>query len=51
MMGGMGGMAGGRGQGQGEDDTHQTPGFLINVDNGNTLIGELPMVTPAVLGE
>ncbi|OYD68714.1 hypothetical protein [Rhodococcus sp. OK302] len=50
-MGGMGGMAGARGQGKDDDDTHQTPGYLINIDNGNTLIGELPMVTPSVLGQ
>ncbi|MDI9917008.1 hypothetical protein [Rhodococcus sp. IEGM 1379] len=50
-MGGMGGMAAGRGQGKDDDDTHQTPGYLINLDNGNTLIGDLPMVTPSVLGQ
>lgn len=51
MMGGVGGMAPGRGQGQGDDDVHDTPGYLVTVENGHALIGDLPMVSPAVLGE
>ncbi|MFD9683429.1 hypothetical protein ACFWAD_26390 [Rhodococcus sp. NPDC059969] len=50
-MGGVGGMAPGRGQGQDEDSVHDTPGYLVTVENGNALIGDLPMVSPAVLGE
>lgn len=50
MAGGMGGMAGGRGQGD-DDKMHETPGYLITLDNGNELIGDLPMVTPPVLGQ
>lgn len=50
MAGGMGGMAGGRGPGD-DDKMHETPGYLITLDNGNELIGDLPMVTPPVLGE
>lgn len=51
-MGAMGGgMAGGRGQSGSDDATHETPGYLVNIDNGNELIGDLPMVTPPVLGQ
>lgn len=50
MAGGMGGMAGGRGQGD-DDKMHETPGYLITLDNGSELIGDLPMVTPPVLGQ
>ena len=50
-MGGVGGMAPGRGQGQDEDNVHDTPGYLVTVENGNALVGDLPMVSPAVLGE
>ncbi|MFF1552226.1 hypothetical protein ACFVX3_14435 [Rhodococcus erythropolis] len=50
-MGGVGGMAPGRGQGHDEDTVHDTPGYLVTVENGNALIGDLPMVSPAVLGE
>lgn len=49
--GGVGGMAPGRGQGQDEDNVHDTPGYLVTVENGNALVGDLPMVSPAVLGE
>ena len=45
------GMAPGRGQGQDEDNVHDTPGYLVTVENGNALVGDLPMVSPAVLGE
>ncbi|MGC0365502.1 hypothetical protein ABH922_003486 [Rhodococcus sp. 27YEA15] len=51
MMGGMGGMAPGRGAGGSEDDVHETPGYLVTMDNSNELIGDLPMVSPPVLGE
>lgn len=50
-MGGMGmaGMGGARGQGD-DDKEHQTPDYLINIDNGNELIGTLPLVAPPVIG-
>ncbi|OZD63734.1 hypothetical protein CH263_15705 [Rhodococcus sp. 06-1059B-a] len=50
---GMGGMApaAGRGGGGGDDDVHQTPGYLIDAVNGDELIGSLPLVAPPVLGE
>lgn len=42
----------GRGAGAGQDDTeHQTPSYLINVENGNELIGDLAPVAPPVIGE
>ncbi|WP_213576215.1 hypothetical protein [Rhodococcus sp. USK13] len=51
---GMGpGMMGapGRVGGNGDGDTeHQTPSYLINVDNGNELIGKLDPVAPPVIG-
>ncbi|MFD4468357.1 hypothetical protein ACFWPA_08700 [Rhodococcus sp. NPDC058505] len=38
-------------RGRGEDDTeHATPGYLVTVDNGNDLVGSLPLVAPPVLG-
>ncbi|MGW5075770.1 hypothetical protein [Rhodococcus sp. NPDC004095] len=38
-------------RGRGDDDTeHATPGYLVNVDNGNDLVGNLPLVAPPVLG-
>ncbi|TQF65593.1 hypothetical protein FK531_21075 [Rhodococcus spelaei] len=48
---GMGGMghAGTRAAGE-DDEEHRTPGYLVNVDNGNELIGDLPRVAPPVLG-
>ncbi|WP_187776292.1 hypothetical protein [Antrihabitans cavernicola] len=36
---------------KGEDDSeHKTPGYLINVDNGNELVGDMPPAAPPVLG-
>ncbi|AOW93987.1 hypothetical protein BFN03_18535 [Rhodococcus sp. WMMA185] len=46
---GMGGIGAARAQG-GDDKEHQTPDYLINVDNGNELIGKLPPVAPPVIG-
>ncbi|SED15528.1 hypothetical protein [Rhodococcus koreensis] len=41
----------GRAGGNGEGDTeHQTPSYLITVDNGNDLIGKLDPVAPPVIG-
>lgn len=50
-MPGMGGMgpAGARGAGD-HDSEHTTPGYLVDVSNGNDLIGDLPLVAPPVLG-
>nr|WP_271212680.1 hypothetical protein [Rhodococcus wratislaviensis]GLK39341.1 hypothetical protein GCM10017611_62110 [Rhodococcus wratislaviensis] len=46
MMGAPG-RAGGNGDGDAE---HQTPSYLITVDNGNELIGKLDPVAPPVIG-
>ncbi|MFD4181398.1 hypothetical protein [Rhodococcus sp. NPDC058514] len=46
-----GGMAPGGARANGDDDTeHRTPSYLINVDNGNELVGTLPKVAPPVIG-
>ncbi|MFD4182878.1 WXG100 family type VII secretion target [Rhodococcus sp. NPDC058514] len=48
---GMGAMAPGGARSGGDDDTeHKTPGYLISVQNGSELIGDLPKVAPPVLG-
>jgi len=47
MMPGAG--AGARGRGE-DDSEHKTPGYLVNVDNGNELIGKLPLAAPPVIG-
>ncbi|WP_370181375.1 hypothetical protein [Rhodococcus wratislaviensis] len=49
MGGGMMGGAG-AGRGGGEDKEHKTPDYLITLDNGNELIGKLPLVSPPVIG-
>ncbi|NLU84613.1 hypothetical protein [Rhodococcus sp. HNM0569] len=42
--------AGARGA-KGEDDTeHETPSYLVNVENGNELIGDIEPVSPPVIG-
>ncbi|RVW05978.1 PPE domain-containing protein [Rhodococcus spongiicola] len=41
--------AGARGRGD-DDNEHKTPGYLVDVDNGNELIGQLPLAAPPVLG-
>jgi hypothetical protein len=33
-----------------DDSEHDTPEYLLNVANGNELIGRLPKVAPPVLG-
>ncbi|WP_280760864.1 hypothetical protein [Prescottella agglutinans] len=49
--GGTGMMPGAGARGRGEDDNeHKTPGYLVNVDNGNELIGKLPLAAPPVIG-
>ncbi|WP_067894054.1 WXG100 family type VII secretion target [Nocardia vaccinii] len=48
-LGGMGGMGGGAGRGKGEQDedrTHTTPDYLINAENAEELIGDLPRTLP-----
>jgi hypothetical protein len=47
MMGAPGRGAAGNGDG---DTEHQTPSYLITVDNGNDLIGKLDPVAPPVIG-
>ncbi|TQF65770.1 hypothetical protein FK531_20285 [Rhodococcus spelaei] len=48
---GAGMMPGAGARGRGDEDTeHKTPGYLINVDNGNEIVGSLPKVAPPVLG-
>lgn len=49
-MGGMMGAGGARGAGGDDDTEHQTPGYLITLENGNELIGKMPAVAPAVIG-
>ncbi|MBV6759375.1 hypothetical protein [Rhodococcus opacus] len=48
--GGMMGGAPGAAKGGGEDKEHKTPDYLITLDNGNELIGKLPLVSPPVIG-
>ena len=50
MGGGMMGGAPGAARGGGEDKEHKTPDYLITLDNGNELIGTLPLVSPPVIG-
>ncbi|NKS22315.1 hypothetical protein GS467_14020 [Rhodococcus hoagii] len=47
-----GGMMPGAGaRGRGDDDAeNKTPGYLVNVDNGSELIGNLPLAAPPVIG-
>ncbi|RVW04119.1 hypothetical protein [Rhodococcus xishaensis] len=47
---GMGVPMGGRGARPDDDTEHKTPDYLINMDNGNELIGDLHPVAPPVLG-
>ncbi|KAA0024990.1 hypothetical protein [Antrihabitans cavernicola] len=48
---GAGGMHPGGRKGKGEDDDeHKIPSYLVNVDNGNELIGKMPPAAPPVLG-
>ncbi len=49
---GMGGMGAGGGRGKGEDDyEHSTPSYLVTQEHGSEIVGELPMVSPPVIGE
>jgi hypothetical protein len=46
----MGAMGAGRGAGA-SDDQHDTADYLVTELNGNRIIGDIPDVAPAVLGE
>ncbi|TDZ78781.1 hypothetical protein DE4585_04618 [Mycobacteroides salmoniphilum] len=48
MMGGAGAHSKG---GHGEDDDHETPAILINLDNTYEFMGDLPKASPAVIGD
>lgn len=52
-MPGMGGMGAGAGRGKGdEENTRQTPDYLVNAENAAELIGDLPRTVPGgVIGE
>ncbi|GAA4407151.1 hypothetical protein GCM10023147_51060 [Tsukamurella soli] len=41
--------AGQRGGGRGGE--HRAPGYLIGRENGEEMVGELPLVGPTVIGE
>lgn len=48
---GMGGMGGQGQKGQGEDDLeHKSADYLINEENTNEIIGDMPMVAPPTIG-
>ncbi|GGF98388.1 hypothetical protein GCM10007304_10500 [Rhodococcoides trifolii] len=50
-MYGAGGMMPGGGRAGGDQDgEHTIPGYLVNVDNGDELVGDLPLVAPPVIG-
>ncbi|MBA0045520.1 hypothetical protein MLB1_04260 [Mycobacteroides sp. LB1] len=53
-MGGMGmapmGAHGARGKGE-DDDEHELPSYLVNMDNGSELFGNLPKASPGVIGD
>ncbi|WP_040690640.1 hypothetical protein [Nocardia vinacea] len=45
-MSGMGGMGGGRGQSKGDDESHQLPEWLRNMENTEELLGPDPKTVP-----
>lgn len=48
---GMGGMAGQGQRGQGEDDLeHKSADYLVNEENTNEIIGDMPLVAPPTIG-
>lgn len=49
MMGGAG--AHGKGGHGEDDDEHETPAILINLDNTYEFMGDLPKASPAVIGD
>ncbi|EUA70509.1 hypothetical protein I540_1752 [Mycobacteroides abscessus subsp. bolletii 1513] len=49
MMGGAGGHGrGGKGE---DDDDHATPQILINYDNTDEFLGDMPAASPGVIGD
>ncbi|MDG3015868.1 hypothetical protein [Speluncibacter jeojiensis] len=48
--GSMSGLAHGAQHDGEEDDEYRPASYLVNIDNGNELIGELPWVVPPVIG-
>ncbi|SDG18056.1 Uncharacterized conserved protein YukE [Lentzea fradiae] len=50
-VGGMGGMGGHGQKGQGEDDLeHKSADYLVNEENTNEIIGDMPLVAPPTIG-
>jgi hypothetical protein len=47
----MGSPAGGRGAGKDKDGQHRAPSYLHTRDNGDEIVGRLPLVGPPVLGD
>ena len=47
---GPGGMMPGSRAGGDQDSEHRTAGYLVTADNGDDLVGELPLVAPPVIG-
>lgn len=54
-MGPMGMMSGAGGHGRGgkgeDDDDHATPQILINYDNTDEFMGDMPAASPGVIGD
>ncbi|MBV8931810.1 MAG: hypothetical protein JOZ47_07475 [Kutzneria sp.] len=47
---GMGGAMGGRGGKKEEDGEHKSAAYLVNEENANDIVGELPPTVPPVIG-
>ncbi|PXW30026.1 UNVERIFIED_CONTAM: hypothetical protein DES50_109134 [Williamsia faeni] len=47
----MGSPAGGRGAGKDKDGQHRAPSYLHTRENGDEMVGRLPLVGPPVLGD
>ncbi|HEY9312192.1 hypothetical protein [Williamsia sp.] len=47
----MGSPAGGRGAGKDKDGQHRAPSYLHTRENGDEIVGRLPLVGPPVLGD
>jgi PPE family len=45
-----GAMGGGQGRKKEEDKEHRTAAYLVNEDNGNEIVGDLPPTVPPVIG-
>jgi uncharacterized protein YukE len=49
--GAAGGMGAGGAKGQGDEDgEHRSAAYLVNEDNGNEIVGDMPLTAPPVLG-